>query len=78
MDNPSQISTKRLVRNLNRKLSQSHQAVFRSERRLESSTEAYTFLDTLSGERRYLSFAELLRLAHQLGVVPKPLLNHER
>lgn len=74
MNDPNpRIGTQRIVRDMNRKLSKSHQAVFRSEGRPEPSKEAYTFLDTVTRERRYLSLAELLGLARELGVIPRPI-----
>jgi hypothetical protein len=61
-------SPKRLVREVNRKLSKTNQAVFRTKYHLESSPNAYTLLNTLTRELRYLSFEELLVLAQNLGV----------
>jgi len=65
-----EIGPKKLVNNLNRKLSRSNRAVFRTKRRSESSPEGYTLLETKSGRVHYVSFEDLLRLARELGVLP--------
>ena len=63
-------SPKKLVREVNRKLSRSKRAVFRTKARPDSSAEAYTLLDTKSGAAEFLSLEELRTLARKLGLEP--------
>lgn len=63
------IGSKKLVKELNKKLCETKQAVFRTRKRTHLPLQAYTLLNTATGERYYLSFEEALSLARKLGVL---------